>query len=168
MSASEKIGRGAWEAARFREYDTMSLSIFLCNIVAGDKNLVGILEVNKYGKETNGALKIPIRVTRNSPLATQAERNRVYFANPDNYKAIAEELGLGFNRYYEGLNVSSLGENRHGLGVTGSLMVSNYSFTGAPEASELGDTGRAMGLAKYMVDSLPGGWQITPEPVISR
>ncbi len=167
---SEQPGRGEWEAARFPEYSQGVYSRFLCGVEVGDKRLMGILLVkNRYGDNRLGELLIPMRVTRSSRLAAQTEGNRSCFTDPKDYDAIAKELGLVFRRIYYGeLQVTSLTGNPDKLGVESSLIVSNRSPGPASEASKLGDTGAAMGLAQYIMDTLPGGWQITPEPVISR
>lgn len=168
MSVSEQVGRGDWEAARFRrEYEGTTYSRFLCNIVVGDKNLVGIFSVNKYEEQNRGELSIPMEATASSSLADMVGKNAAQFADPNRNDAIAKELGLVFNGDYADLRVSALGGTRDRLGVTSSLTVSNSFSRQAPETTEPGDVGVVMGLAQHIMDSLPG-WQITPEPVISR
>jgi len=168
MSRSEQIGAGAWEAARLSEYSRSDYAGFLCSIVAGDKRLGGILLVRKREEICVGELLIPMEATGGSPLADVVRGNVAQFAAPDNHKAVAEELGLRFGAHYGYLLVSYLGGTTDRLGVGRSLTLSNRFSRRAPRAPEPGDTGVAMGLAQQIMDSLPGGWQITPKPVISR
>lgn len=168
---AEQVGRGAWEAARFRgEYEGTAYSRFLCRIVVGDKTLTGIINVWKGGKESAGTLLIPTEVTGNSPLADAVEENVAQFATPNYYyeDQIAQELGLVLDRHYADLQVSSLRGRPDRLGIYSSLTVSNRFSASASRTPEPGDTGAAMGLAQHIMNSLPEGWQITPEPVMSR
>lgn len=168
VARAEQVGQGEWEAARFPEHSLGIYSRFLCGIVVGDKRLTGILLINRYEKGRLGELLIPMRATNSSRLAAHVESNRSCFANPKDYGVIAKELGLVFGRVYAGeVQVSALTGNPDRLGVESSLIVSNRSPGSVSEASEPGDIGAAMGLAQHIMDSLPG-WQITPEPVMSR
>ncbi|MBI4034828.1 MAG: hypothetical protein HY381_00340 [Candidatus Chisholmbacteria bacterium] len=165
MSVSEKVGRAGWEAARFLEYERGDYAGFSCGIVAQGKRLVGILEVYQGEQTCRGELLIPMRVTENSRVAAQVEQNRGCFSDPGKYGVIARELGLVFGKYYGDLLVTSHIGLVDRLGVEASLNVSNRFSGSAPRAAETGNTGVAMGLAQHIMDSLPGGWQITPEPL---
>ena len=125
------------------------------------------IKPNVSFRKSSGKLFIPTGAVNDSLLFEAVKQNCVNLGT-GGYDKVAQGLGVNFGQNYGDLLISSGEGWLDRLGLTDYLTVSNYRSEMAAEAPEPGDTGATMGLAQHIMKSLPGEWQITPEPIVSR